>query len=96
MGGQITIIIAWELKKIYTGNDYTQMVEDFIENYNDVLDYPTIQDYISDFYENYDDIKNLSEMMEEIKEDYYDYVLNEIDLFIYFNEDLFEIKTIEY
>lgn len=96
MSGQITIIIAWELKKVYTSDDLTEMVEDFIENYNDFLDYPTIQDYISDFYDNYDDIKNLSEMMEEIEEDYYDYISNEIDLFIYSNEDLFEIKTIEY
>lgn len=91
-----TIIIAWELKKVYTSDNYTEMVEDFIENYNDFLDYPTIQDYMSDFYDNYDDIKNLSEIMEEIKEDYYDYVSNEIDLFIYANEDLYTIETIEY
>lgn len=89
MGGK-TIIIAWELKKIYTSDDITEMIIDFYNNYKEYLDYPTREEYIKECYNNSNENQYITG-----EEAYHEYLFDEFDSFVYSNEDLYTIETIE-
>ena len=82
------MIIAWDLKKVYTEDDFVEMIEDFYNEYKYNLDYPTIKEYIEDCFGG--SVKD-----ETSEEAYWEYLINEFNLFIHNNEDLYTIKTIK-
>ena len=83
-----TILISWELKKIYTFDNMKEIITDFCKTYEKYLDYPTLMDFVQD--------NNLDRSEYESEEEaYYEYLINEFDLFIHNNEDLYTIKTIK-